>query len=65
MDSRIAYHRLPKNIGAAGNHNHVFTLARGELFKWASHDDLYGAALLHQLITEGPRAASAPTVPAL
>ncbi len=50
MDSRIAYHRLPKNIGAAGNHNHVFTLARGELFKWASHDDLYGAALLERCV---------------
>ncbi|OLF15709.1 glycosyltransferase family 2 protein [Actinophytocola xanthii] len=45
-DSRISYHRLPVNIGAAPNHNHVLTLARGELFKWASHDDLYGRDLL-------------------
>jgi len=49
-DSRIAYHRLPANIGAAGNHNHVFTLARGELFKWASHDDLYGRTLLERCV---------------
>jgi glycosyltransferase involved in cell wall biosynthesis len=46
QDSRIVYHRLPENIGAAPNHNHVLTLARGELFKWASHDDLYGRDLL-------------------
>jgi glycosyltransferase involved in cell wall biosynthesis len=50
QDSRIAYHRLAKNIGAAPNHNHVFTLARGELFKWASHDDLYGATLLERCV---------------
>ena len=49
-DSRIIYHRLPRNIGAAGNHNHVFTLARGELFKWASHDDLYGRTLLERCV---------------
>lgn len=45
-DSRIRYERLDRNIGAANNHNHVFSLARGELFKWASHDDLYGRDLL-------------------
>lgn len=45
-DSRVRYERLARNIGAAGNHNYVFTLARGELFKWASHDDLYGRDLL-------------------
>jgi len=49
-DSRIRYHRLPRNIGAAPNHNHVFTLARGELWKWASHDDLYGRDLLLRCI---------------
>jgi glycosyltransferase involved in cell wall biosynthesis len=50
QDSRVTYHRLPKNIGAAGNHNHVFSLARGELFKWASHDDLYGRTLLERCV---------------
>ncbi|TNC28611.1 glycosyltransferase family 2 protein [Amycolatopsis alkalitolerans] len=45
-DSRIRYIRLPQNIGAAPNHNFVFDEARGELFKWASHDDLYGRDLL-------------------
>lgn len=45
-DSRIRYLRLPRNIGAAPNHNHVFAECRGELFKWASHDDLYARDLL-------------------
>ncbi|MER7706400.1 glycosyltransferase family 2 protein [Kitasatospora sp. NPDC097605] len=45
-DSRIRYLRLPRNIGASPNHNRVFTECRGELFKWASHDDLYARDLL-------------------
>jgi len=45
-DSRIRYLRLPRNIGATPNHNLVLAKARGELFKWASHDDLYGRDLL-------------------
>jgi glycosyltransferase involved in cell wall biosynthesis len=46
QDPRISYVRQPRNIGAAPNHNLVFRQARGELFKWASHDDLYGRDLL-------------------
>jgi len=46
QDRRIRYIRLPENIGAAPNHNFVFRESRGELFKWASHDDLYGRDLL-------------------
>lgn len=46
LDSRIRYLRQPRNIGAAPNHNLVLAEARGELFKWASHDDLYGRDLL-------------------
>ena len=45
-DSRIRYVRQDTNIGACPNHNHTFHLARGELFKWASYDDLYGRDLL-------------------
>jgi glycosyltransferase involved in cell wall biosynthesis len=45
-DSRIRYIRQPRNIGLAPNHNFVFQEARGELFKWASHDDLYARDLL-------------------
>jgi glycosyltransferase involved in cell wall biosynthesis len=52
QDSRVRYVRLDNNIGAAPNHNHVFTLATGELFKWASHDDLYGRELLTRCVRE-------------
>ncbi|WP_199431056.1 glycosyltransferase family 2 protein [Qaidamihabitans albus] len=50
QDSRISYVRLRTNVGAAPNHNFVFTRARGELFKWASHDDLYGRDLLRRCV---------------
>ena len=38
-DPRIQYYRNETNIGASGNYNRVFELARGPFFKWASHDD--------------------------
>lgn len=50
MDPRIRYLRQPRNIGAAPNHDLVFREARGELFKWASHDDLYGRDLLARCV---------------
>ncbi len=50
MEPRIRYIRQPRNIGAAPNHNLVFREARGELFKWASHDDLYGPDLLARCV---------------
>jgi glycosyltransferase involved in cell wall biosynthesis len=50
QDSRIRYVRQPHNIGAAPNHNFVVGQARGELFKWASHDDLYARDLLKRCI---------------
>jgi glycosyltransferase involved in cell wall biosynthesis len=49
-DPRIRYVRLRRNIGAAPNHNFVFAESRGELFKWASHDDLYGRDLLRACV---------------
>jgi glycosyltransferase involved in cell wall biosynthesis len=45
-DGRIRYFRQPVNLGAVPNHNFVAQQARGEYFKWASHDDLYGRDLL-------------------
>ena len=45
-DDRIRYVKQRVNVGAAANHNAVFALSRGELFKWASHDDLYDPRLL-------------------
>jgi glycosyltransferase involved in cell wall biosynthesis len=46
QDSRIRYFRQPRNIGLAPNHNFTVDQARGELFKWASNDDLYARDLL-------------------
>jgi glycosyltransferase involved in cell wall biosynthesis len=39
-DPRIRYRRNATNIGSARNYHRVFELARGEFFKWCSHDDL-------------------------
>lgn len=50
QDSRIRYVRQPRNIGCAANHNYVVGQARGELFKWASHDDLYARDLLKRCV---------------
>jgi glycosyltransferase involved in cell wall biosynthesis len=49
-DSRIRYVRQPRNIGLSPNHNLVVRLAHGELFKWASHDDLYARDLLKRCV---------------
>ncbi len=49
-DSRIRYVRQLRNIGCAPNHNFVIEQARGELFKTASHDDLYARDLLRLCI---------------
>ena len=40
-DSRVQYHRNATNIGITGNFNRVFELSSGELFMWASHDDVW------------------------
>lgn len=45
-DSRIQYFRQPRNIGLSPNHNFTLDQAGTELFKWASHDDLYARDLL-------------------
>ena len=50
QDSRIRYVRQARNIGLAPNHNFVFEQARGDLFKWASHDDLYARDLLQRCV---------------
>lgn len=49
-DSRVRYFRQPQNIGLAPNHNFVAEQARGELFKWASNDDLYARDLLERCV---------------
>jgi glycosyltransferase involved in cell wall biosynthesis len=50
QDSRIRYLRQPRNIGCASNHNFLVGQARGALFKWASHDDLYARDLLERCV---------------
>jgi glycosyltransferase involved in cell wall biosynthesis len=50
QDSRIRYIRQPSNIGLNPNHNFVVRQARGELFKMASHDDLYARDLLKRCV---------------
>jgi glycosyltransferase involved in cell wall biosynthesis len=50
QDSRIRYVRQPRNIGLSPNHNFVFQRSRGELFKWASADDLYARDLLQSCV---------------
>ena len=50
LDSRIRYYRQPRNVGLAPNHNFLVEKAQGELFKWASHDDLYARDLLERCV---------------
>jgi glycosyltransferase involved in cell wall biosynthesis len=57
-DSRIRYFHQPQNIGIAPNRNFVTQQASGELFKVASHDDLYARDLLRlciEALDEHPR----------
>ena len=49
-DGRIRYHRNETNIGAARNYNQTLALARGEYFKWASHDDVCHSEFLQKCI---------------
>jgi glycosyltransferase involved in cell wall biosynthesis len=46
QDRRVRYIRQPRNMGLSPNHNFVVEQARGEFFKWAACDDLYGRDLL-------------------
>jgi glycosyltransferase involved in cell wall biosynthesis len=50
QDSRIRYVRQPRNIGLSLNHNFVLAESRGEFFKWAASDDLYGRNLLQRCV---------------
>ena len=50
QDPRVRYVRQPRNIGLSPNHNFVADQARGELFKWASGDDLYARDLIERCV---------------
>jgi glycosyltransferase involved in cell wall biosynthesis len=68
QDSRIRYYRQPENIGLSPNHNFVLDQARGELFKWASDDDLYARDLLKlcvEILDEKPAVVCAHSWTAL
>lgn len=62
-DPRLRYERHERNLGAAPNYNHVFRRARGELFKWAAHDDVlapeFVARCVEALDRAGPGAVLA------
>jgi hypothetical protein len=49
-DSRVTYARNARNLGAAANYNRVLAMARGELFKWAAHDDVWGTTFLARAV---------------
>ena len=50
QDSRILYCRNNKNLGAAKNANRTFTMARGDYFKLAAHDDLIAPEFLEKCV---------------
>jgi glycosyltransferase involved in cell wall biosynthesis len=49
-DPRIRYVRQKNNIGAGPNHNVLVPMARGQYFKWASHDDVYAPELIERCV---------------
>jgi glycosyltransferase involved in cell wall biosynthesis len=49
-DGRVRYYRQGANMGASWNHNFVFALARGPLFRWTAHDDVCSPDLLEKSV---------------
>lgn len=49
-DARLRYVRHDRNLGAIPNFNYVFSLASGEYFRWAAHDDLIASEFLTRCI---------------
>ena len=49
-DPRVRYHRHPRNLGGAYNHNWVVGQARGEYFRWASDDDIIEPTFLERMV---------------
>jgi len=50
QDSRIRYVRNSENVGLESNFQRVFDLSQGELFMWASHDDLWEPEFIEELV---------------
>lgn len=49
-DPRVTYSRNVTNLGAAANYGRVLGMARGELFKWAAHDDVWSTTFLARAV---------------
>lgn len=49
-DARVRYHRVDEDRGVMWNFWRVVELARGEFFKWASHDDLCAPSFLERCV---------------
>jgi glycosyltransferase involved in cell wall biosynthesis len=47
---KIRYSRHAENLGASKNWLHVFSLARGEYFMWAAHDDLWDVNFVSEIM---------------
>jgi glycosyltransferase involved in cell wall biosynthesis len=56
IDPRVRYFRNESNIGAGPNYRRVFDLARGDLFKWAAHDDVHLSGFLRRCVETMDRA---------
>ena len=50
QDSRIAYYRAERNMGAMWNFNHVVKLSKGKYFMRMSHDDIRAPSYLSKCV---------------
>ena len=50
-DARVKVCLNDRNVGGAANFNRVLALAKGEYFRWASHDDLVAPEMLRRCMT--------------
>ena len=49
-DPRVRYFRNARNIGGINNANLTFERSRGDLFRWAAHDDVCAPVLLERCV---------------
>ena len=49
-DGHVRYHRHPENLGLTANYNGLIRMASGELFKWATADDLCRPTFLEHCV---------------
>lgn len=57
----VTYHRFDRNIGAYGNKNRAFEIARGELITWYNADDVYDPTIVArevEFLTRHPEAVA-------